>query len=468
MNDGEGKPFTPTQGCIIVKKWLILVLVAALVGSSLYFWWGLTGVRPLNEKSLTFAELRQVTIRDTISATGVVEPREIVVVSSEMPGTILRISPRDAKGSIPLNIGDTVLEGAELARLDARRFALRVEEAGTGIALAKSAVLQAEAALTQADATKLAADRQLEAQKDLQKAGGFRTEREQAEAQVQAALAGVKVARAGIEVAKARQQAAKTAFDEANLAHDMARITVPGPMNGQRREFLILDRKANVGQMVGPQSGPLFTLAGSLEFVDVHAQVVEGDVNKIGKGLPACFKVNNFNDDESEFTGTVEEIRPLASSIKGAVYYNAVIRVKNRKEAKTGEWMLRPGMTAPVDIVRHEHAKAWRVPAKALNFSLEEAYQSEPAKARIAEWKQRPDAGAWHTLWTWNDTTRKPEPVFIRIGVKVGEIGLKDSEGNEILEWEPGQEPPGELRVIIGAPPARPPGFFDQPANVKI
>ena len=42
------------------------------------------------------------------------------------------------------------------------------------------------------------------------------------------------------------------------------------------------------------------------------------------------------------------------------------------------------------------------------------------------------------------------------------------SEGNEVIEWEPGKEPTRPLRVIIKAPPARPPGFFDQPANVKI
>ena len=76
------------------------LLLAALVVAGLYFWWGLTGVQPLHEKALKFAEVRQVTMRDTISATGKVEPREIVLVSTESPGTILAISK---------DIGDTVL-----------------------------------------------------------------------------------------------------------------------------------------------------------------------------------------------------------------------------------------------------------------------------------------------------------------------------------------------------------------------
>ncbi|MBI1831124.1 MAG: hypothetical protein HYR84_06710, partial [Planctomycetes bacterium] len=73
----------------------------------------------------------------------------------------------------------------------------------------------------------------------------------------------------------------------------------------------------------------------------------------------------------------------------------------------------------------------------------------------------------WFTLWTWDDANRQALPVFVRIGAKAGEVGLRDADGNEILEWE-GTPPTGPLRIIIDAPPARPPGFFDQPANVKI
>ena len=64
-------------------------------------------------------------------------------------------------------------------------------------------------------------------------------------------------------------------------------------------------------------------------------------------------------------------------------------------------------------------------------------------------------------------------PVFVRVlGTNgQGEPGLKDAEGNEILEWEPGRapaegaEPP---KVIVDAPPAHAPGFLDRPANLKV
>jgi len=54
-------------------------------------------------------------------------------------------------------------------------------------------------------------------------------------------------------------------------------------------------------------------------------------------------------------------------------------------------------------------------------------------------------------------------------GKRVRTMKFKDSEGNEVLEWEAGKEPSGSPpRVIIGAPPAQAPGLFDQPAPIKV
>jgi len=457
-----------------VKKWLWLVLLIAAGGGGLYWWWSNGRVQTLSEKTLKFAEVRRATIRDIVSATGLVEPRELVFVASETPGTVMRLLAR---------VGDTVSEGAELAHLDDRRVSIKVEEAANGIKLVDAAITQARAALTQANTQKDAADKYWLRQKELTKAGGagFIAERDQAEAQYYAAVAGVKVAEAGVETAQAKKLAAVTAQKEAELAHKFTRIRVPDlyqPLReAAKRTFLILERKAHEGQLVGPQSGPLFMLAGDLDVVDIHAQVAEGDVNRITTKLKTSFKVTNFDDQDSEFgDGVVKEIRPLATneirpqagSIKGAVYYDAVVRVKNRKDPKTGEWLLRPGMTVSIDIIRHESVNAWRVPADAMIFKLEEAYQDAAAREHVRRFAKREDAKDWRALWLWDAAAQRVEPVSVRIGAKAGEFGIKDAEGNEILEWEQGKEPTGPIRVIIGAPPAKAPGFFDQPANVKI
>ncbi len=431
-----------------MKKVLLFLLFAGAVLAGILVWSHFSQNASLTEKSLTFAGIQFGNMADVVSATGVIQPREIFVVSTEVPGIVKE----------PLaHVNDTVLEGAVLANVDDAKFQLKVEEADNGVRTAQAALMQTEAALA-------ASEIGLKTQIDLAAKGGFRSERDQAEAQTRAA-------RAGVKVAEARLRVAQTGLKEAKLALEQTQIKVPESSTsaGSRREFLILDRQVQVGQMVGPQGSPLFTLAGDLASMEIHAQIAEGDINKVKKGLVAVFTLSGFGDDDLNFQGTVKEIRPLAVNVKGAVYYDAVIDVPNRKDADTGEWRLRPGMTASIDVIRREHKDVWKVPSDALNFQLDEAYQSEAARARLAQWKQRPDHDQWQTLWTWDAATRKPMPLFVRIGgTKNGERGLKDSEGNEILEWEQVPAKDAPPRVIIAAPPARAPGFFDQPANIKV
>src|SRR6202040_513524 len=108
-----------------------------------------------------------------------------------------------------------------------------------------------------------------------------------------------------------------------------------------------------------------------LHRMDVHAQVAEGDIGRVKKGLVATFTVTAFSDENIDFHGRVKEIQPMPSNHKGAVYYDTVIDDPNQKDSETGEWRLRPGMTAAVDIVRREHKNVWKMPTAALNFQME-------------------------------------------------------------------------------------------------
>lgn len=432
-----------------MKKLFLLILIAGIAATGIYFWRFAPRNHALAEGQLTLVPLQQTTMRDIVSATGMLEACDPIIVGSEMPGVVQSVIGK---------INQVVPEGAVLAHLDDRKLRLKREEADNGVRTARAALLQAE---SMRDAAEVA----LRTQNELASSGGFRSDKEQAEAQV-------KAARAGVLAAQARVEVATTAQKESQLALDMALIKVPGPTSaGPKRQFLVLERKVHEGQMVGPQGPPLFVLAAGLDRMEVHAQVAEGDVNKVKRGQVAIFNVTTFADDEAEYRGTVKEIRPQAANIKGAIYYDTVIEVVNQKDPNSGEWQLRPGMTVSVDILRREHKDVWRVPSPALNFQLEDAYHSDAVKARLAQWRQRPDAKDWHTLWIWDVAKQSPWPLFVRVnGLKNGEPGLRDSEGNEVLEWEPGSEPSPSAapRVIIAAPPAQAPGFFDKPASIKV
>jgi multidrug efflux pump subunit AcrA (membrane-fusion protein) len=429
-----------------VKKLVILLGLAALLAGG--YWYVSSPRHPvLSEKVLTFAPFTRGAMRDVVSATGILETRDIVLVGSEIPGVVHMLYGR---------VNDVVVEGMTLATLDDRRIRLKVDEADDNIRAAKAAIAQAEA-------LKSAADIALKNQIDLESKGGFRADRDQAEAQVKAASA-------GLLIADAKLKAAETGHKEAQLAFDMIHVKVPvTTSHGKKREYLVLERKAFLGQMVGPQAGPMFTLAGDLAHMEAHAQVSEGDVNKVRKGLAALFTIGGFNEEDVEFRGVVREIRPLANNVKGAVFYDTVIELDNQKDPASGEWRLRPGMTVSIDIVRREHKDVWKIPSQALNFKMDDAYFTPAIRARLDDWKKRPDADQWITLWTWNQTNRSIWPLFVRIlGTNAaGEPGLKDSEGNEVLEWE-SESPQHPPRLIIGAPPAKAPGMFDSPANFKV
>jgi multidrug efflux pump subunit AcrA (membrane-fusion protein) len=438
----------PFDGARHVKKTLLLLsLTAALLAGGVWF-----VQRPrhpvLSEKNLSFAPFLKGTMHDVVSATGILEPRDLVLVGSELPGTLQDLHGR---------INDVVMEGTLLATLDDRKFKLKVEEAQNGLATAN-------AALAQAIAAKEGADIAVKTQQELASRGGFRTDLDQAKT-------AAKVADAGRIAAEAKVKVAETQVREAKIALDQTQIRVPmSSSQGGKRTYVILDRKVSVGQAVGPAAGPLFVLAGDFGMMEVHAQVAEGDVTRVRKGLAAVFTLKDFADDDVEFRGIVREIRPLGNNARGAVAFDTVIDVANQKDPASGDWRLRPAMTASIDIVRVEHKDVWKIPREALDFKLDDAYQDDAIKARLAEWQRRSDAGLWVTAWTWDAARNSVWPVFVRVlgNNGGGEPGIKDSEGNEVLEWESSAASGNPPRLIIKAPPARPPGIFDQPANLKV
>jgi hypothetical protein len=228
------------------------------------------------------------------------------------------------------------------------------------------------------------------------------------------------------------------------------------------------------GQLIGPPaSAQLFTLATPLERMHVHAQVSENDIGKVRQGLAARFTVYAYTEDEARFAGKVLEIRQ-PTNVHGAVFYDTVIDVANQRDPKTKEWRLRPGMTAAVDIILRKHSQVWKVPTAALSLQLDETYQSEAARAKLAQWQGRKDHDDWKPVWIL-DPQGKPWPIFIRIGGRnaSGETGIEDGQLAEVLEWEPqGDVKPDPTnratypQVITAAPAVRKRGFIEP--NVKV
>jgi HlyD family secretion protein len=443
------------------KLLLFLVLMGlALVGGTYglnHYWSNGNG-----EDGFTLAPVEWGNMTETVSATGLVQPHEVTAVGSELSGKVVEIYAG-------ADFNKMVQEDEPLLKLDDRLAQQKVQLAKTQVRLAQANVAQAEALR---DAAQLALSRQREL---LQNDVGLQKEVDRTEAQLKAAEAAVKIARVKIEEAE-------EGLAQAEYGLSLTIVRVPTGTDRttrpptQKRQYTVIDRKVVLGQMIAPPaSGQLFTLATDLGQMQVHAQVGENDISKVRSSQSTSFSVYAYSEDDARFHGQVVQIRPMPTSTHGAVFYDTVIDVTNERDDKTGEWKLRPGMTAAVDVILRRHTATWKMPTAALNFQLEEAYQSEAAKAKLARWQGRPDRDDWKLVWIL-DEHKKPWPIFVRIGGKsaAGETGIKDGQYNEVLEWDPELSPPpdGQVlatypQVLTGAPPVRKRSWLEPP-NVKV
>jgi HlyD family secretion protein len=467
-----------------VKKLLLVLVVVGGSLAGLFYWLNAHGQTPVEKQIFTFATISKGPMVESVSATGAVEPKDMVLIHSETPGTVVEVLA---------DVNASVTEGTVLVKLDGGLAKLKVEQAKIGVQTTQAAVEQARASVTtaeagvdQAEAARFAAEKALKYQQDMDKSG-FRKDLEKAEIDLEAAKAGVKAAQAklkeaqaSVEIFQAKSKDAENQLQQAQLALQKTELKVPVLPSSlatgvatKKHDFLILKRNIKVGQLVGPTAqAPLFVLAGGLQQMEVHTEVVEGDIGRVRPGQTALFTINSYDDPDFKFQGTVREVQPLPTNVKGAVYYNAVIEVANQKDPTSNAWRLLPGMTTAVDIIVQQRKSAWKVPLAALNFQMEAAYLSAAARERLAEWQSRPDAADWKPVWVWQADVERVWPVFVRLSHSAkGLKGLQDGEFHEILEWEPGQEPATTgtgLPVIINAPPAQQPGFLDRSANLKL
>jgi multidrug efflux pump subunit AcrA (membrane-fusion protein) len=466
------------MGLIVKKLLIVLVGLGALLVTAAYW------ISPSDSgRKAVHYERRQIEygmLVDTVSATGQLAPRDIAVavVSSPLPGQVVKIHPH-------ADLNHYVEANEPLLSLDPSQTEAKLEQARAAVQAAKTNVVRAQALR---DGARVA----LKYQKELvEKDVGQKAKLEEAEFNL-------KAAEAGLQAARAQEVMAEKAAGEARLALD--KTVVRAPVAGY-----ILERKVYVGQMVGPQlPTPLFKIASDLSELEVNAMVAEGDVSKVFSGQEVTFTVYAHAEANTRFPGKVKQVNYLPNSVQGAVFYNTLIEVKNRRSPPSREtwlrvgnlvtstpaapvaglpaltqrldetWMLRPGMTANVDIIRRRHAEVWKMPIDAVSFQLDEHYQTAAARDKLAEWAQRSDADDWKHVWIVEPGKNytKPWPIFVRInGVGThGEPGIKDSQFIEVLEWDPelrGKLDPGKLpEVIISAPPLSKPSIFERPTRI--
>ena len=298
-------------------KWWSLIAIA-LCATVINYSWSLAG-QGENQATRQTTRLGLDSLTETVIATGVIRPMTgaEVNVGSRISGTVV---------SLPVEVGDTVQVNQLLAALDNTALESAADQVRADVALAEPRVALAESKLKRRQSL---AKQGLASEEDLDIA-----ERDLA------------VERAQLKASMARLRSA-----EITLGYSEIRA----PING-----VVAEVATREGETVAADySAPTFVTIIDLERLEVLAYVDETDIGRIEVGQLASFTVDTY--PEMEFKATVNAIQPRAV-LQGSVV-NYVVRLDFES---AGDYILRPEMTAHVQLVVNEREDALIAPRNAL------------------------------------------------------------------------------------------------------
>jgi HlyD family secretion protein len=362
------------------------------------------------------APLQRVDLVATISATGTVEPEEVVDVGAQVAGQINAFG-KDVDGQ-PVDYGSAVEAGTVLARIDDSLYSADVEQARANLNSAEAGVVQAQAKLEQA-------------RQDWQRAQKLGPSEALAPSVYDQYKAGFEIAKADLAVAQATVGQTQAALHRAQ--RNLGYCTITSPVKG-----VIIDRRVNIGQtVVSSLNAPsLFLIAKDLKRIQVWVSVNEADIGHIQPGQDVTFTVDAFPG--RVFRGQVGKVRLNASMTQNVVTYTVVVTTDN------ADGKLLPYLTANVQFITGRREQVLAVPNAALRWTPR-VDEIAPKFRRGADTASAAPAGAtsaWRTLWVRQGSFVRPVSVQTGLtdGTQTEVSGPGVSEGMDVVV---GTEQPG-------------------------
>jgi RND family efflux transporter MFP subunit len=265
------------------------------------------------------------TVERSVEATGTLAAWDEVVVSSEIPGTVLKIKA---------DLGDRVKAGDALATLDQRESALNLEQAKAAHQSALRALEREKAKLDDANANFKRYDELF--RKGMVSVSQFDN------------------IRTGRDVAEAQLHEAEARAEEGAARHDLAKkqmsdTVVRSPINGE-----VSGRSVSTGESVKDNSR-MFTVVstGTLKF---RGTVAEAAVPRIRSGQEVLVTVDAFKD--RTFKGKLTRISPALDSQTRTLQIEAEVPNAGR--------VLKPGFFAKGIVLTEKEKDVPFVPEEAL------------------------------------------------------------------------------------------------------
>ena len=305
--------------------------------------------------SFRTVEVKRGDLVATITATGTVEPEEVVDVGAQVAGQIVAFG-KDGNGKT-IDYGSVVENGTVLAQIDNTLYAANVAEARAQLQQAKAGVQRAEADLVQLQA------KLVQAEQDWKRAQELGPSDALSQSDYDALRSGYEIAKANVAVGKAAIVQTRYAVSQAEATlrrqeQNLNYCTIRSPVKG-----VIIDRRVNIGQtVVASLNAPsLFLIAKDLKRLQVWVSVNEADIGNIHPGQPVTFTVDAYPGQV--FNGEVGKVRLNASMTQNVVTYTVEVITDN------SDGRLLPYLTANVQFLVSERHNVLLVPSSALRWT---------------------------------------------------------------------------------------------------
>ena len=352
------------------------------------------------------AAVNEITIVETVSATGKIQPEIEVKISSEVSGEII---------ALPIKEGQVVKKGDLLVKINPDLYT-------SGYNRTVSNLSGTKASLSQADATFREAKASYDRSKTLFDKGIIsRSEWDKAVAVFEGAKATKENAYYNVQSANATVKEAKD---------NLGRTTIYSPADGTISSLGVElgERVLGTQQMTGTE----ILRVANLNNMEVEVDVNENDIVKVSIGDSTKIQVDAYL--KKEFKGIVTSISNSASTATTADQVtNFKVKVRILKESyqdllegKPATFSpFRPGMTATVDIITKRKENVIGVPISSVVVKTDTAATKKYEVKDEAEGK------------ITSKSDKKFECVFVKNGdkakIRIIKTGIQDDTNIEVI-----------------------------------
>ena len=354
------------------------------------------------------AAVDEITIVETVSATGKIQPEIEVKISSEVSGEII---------ALPVKEGQVVKKGDLLVKINPDLYTSGLNRSVSNLSGTKAGLNQADATFKEAkanyDRNKTLYDKGIISKSDWDKAiatfEGAKASKESAYYNVQSASATVKESR-----------------------DNLGRTIIYAPADGTISSLGVElgERVLGTQQMTGTE----ILRVANLNNMEVEVDVNENDIVKINIGDSTNIQVDAYL--KKEFKGIVTSISNSASSATTADQVtNFKVKVRILKESyqdliqgKPVTYSpFRPGMTATVDVITTRKEKIIGIPISSVVVKSDTtATKKYDVKDEVADDKK-----------VVAKSDKKYECVFVKVGdkakIRIIKTGIQDDTNIEII-----------------------------------